>query len=301
MPSNPLCEVFGFPVESMIETARSHRSNRLCPFHNPSGANCTKTSVTDPLGTCSIRDAGKPVITCPVRFREGHAILTDAADFFFPGDRFVSISEARLTGGDGKSAGNIDIVLASLSQEGKVTDYGAIEIQAVYISGNVRGAFRNYMIDPAANYAMDWPARNAPKPDYLSSSRKRLVPQLMFKGGILKAWGKKMVVVVQEAFFNQLPELQETDRSQADIAWLIYDLAPDEISQTYKLQRRAIRYTAFQATMDRISVPQVGNEQHFVNYLQRRIEARQLSSQPEPSAIEPTIEPLSVDSLSDGN
>ena len=107
-----------------------------------------------------------------------------------------------------------------------------------------------------------------------------------------------MAVVVQEAFFNQLPELQETDKSQADIAWLIYDLVEDSTTQTYKLQRKAVRYTSFQATMDRISVPQIGNEQLFVSYLQRRIEARQLVSQPEPSAIEPTIEPLSVDDLS---
>jgi hypothetical protein len=301
MPKNPLCEVFGFPVENMTETAHNHRRNRLCPFHNPTGANCTKSSVTDPLGTCSIRDAGQPVITCPVRFREDHTLLTDAADFFFPGERFVSVTEARLTDGEGKSAGHIDIVLASLSNEGKVKDYGAIEIQAVYISGNVRSAFRQYMTDPAVNYAMDWPVRNAPKPDYLSSSRKRLVPQLIFKGGILKAWGKKIAVVVQEAFFNQLPELQETDKSQADIAWLIYDLAADPKTQTNKLQRKSVRYTSFQATMDRISVPHIGNEQHFVSYLQRRITARQLASQPEPSAIEPTIEPLSVDDLSDEN
>jgi hypothetical protein len=299
MSKNPLCEVFGFPVENMTEKAHNHRRNRLCPFHNPTGANCTKTSVADPLGTCSIYDAGKPVITCPVRFRDEHALLTDATDFFFPESRFVSISEARLIDGDGKSAGNIDIVLASLSDEGKVKDYGAIEIQAVYISGNVRSAFRHYMADPEANQKMDWPAHLYPRPDYLSSSRKRLVPQLMFKGKILKAWGKKMAVVVQEAFFNQLPDLQETDKSRADMAWLIYDLVPDAASQTFKLQRKAVKYTLFESAINRISVPHVGEEQRFLRYLQHRIDERRLTSQPEPSAVEPTIEPVSGDVLSD--
>lgn len=299
MPGNPLCEVFGFPVENMTETAHNHRRNRLCPFHNPTGANCTKSSVVDPLGTCTILDAGKPVITCPVRFREDHAVLTDAANFFFPNERFIGVSEARLTDGNGKSAGNIDVVLASLTDDGKIKDYGAIEIQAVYITGNVRDAFRSYIADPAANHSMTWPARYYPKPDYLSSSRKRLVPQLMFKGKILKAWRKKVAVVVQESFFNQLPELQEADPLQADIAWLVYDLVPDAVSQTYKLQRKAIKYTLFESTMDRISVPQIGEEQNFVNYLQHRIDERRLLHQPEPGAIEPTIEPLTQNVLPD--
>jgi len=54
-----------------------------------------------------------------------------------------------------------------------------LEIQAVYISGNVRALFNRYVADPV-NYAANWadsPSRSVPHPDYLSSSRKRLAPQ----------------------------------------------------------------------------------------------------------------------------
>src|SRR5574337_79798 len=66
MPKNPLAEVFGFPVSNMSQDAVNHREGRLCPYHNPSGLNCTKSSATDPLGVCSIVDNNKIVVTCLV-------------------------------------------------------------------------------------------------------------------------------------------------------------------------------------------------------------------------------------------
>jgi len=74
---------------------------------------------------------------------------------------------------------------------------------------------------------MEWPAKNYPKPDYLSSSRKRLAPQLIFKGGILHQWQKKMAVVVHRGFFDELPELETVNEEQAEIAWFVYDLKRD--------------------------------------------------------------------------
>src|SRR5262245_35324815 len=109
MPKNPLAEVFGYPAHSMSQEAINYRQGRLCPYHNPSGPNCTKSSVTEPLGVCSIFDGDKIAITCPVRLRQEFIILSDAAHFFFPGKQFVALTEARLKDGSGKSAGNIDI------------------------------------------------------------------------------------------------------------------------------------------------------------------------------------------------
>jgi hypothetical protein len=87
---------------------------------------------------------------------------------------------------DGGSAGNIDIVLCAYDKAGKVYDFGALEVQAVYISGNVWNPFEHYMEAPVKNANMDWTnEENYPRPDYLSSSRKRLAPQLIFKGGII--------------------------------------------------------------------------------------------------------------------
>ena len=81
-------------------------------------------------------------------------------------------------------------------------------------------------------------------PECLSSSRKRLAPQLIFKGGIINAWGKKTAVALNKGFFNTLPKLPEVPKDKADIAWLIYDLKPPEkAGADYELFRERTVYT----------------------------------------------------------
>ncbi len=226
-PKHPLAEVFGFPSGDTSAAADRHRTKRLCPFNNKV-PNCTKDKAQDPLGVCSVFHENEVVITCPIRFRQGWMIADDAADFFFPsGATWTTLTEVRLKDADGGSAGNIDIVLCAYDKTAKVYDFGALEVQAVYISGNVRNPFEHYMEAPAKNSDMDWTVEeNYPRPDYLSSSRKRLAPQLIFKGGIINAWGKKTAVALNKGFFATLPKLPEVPKEKADIAWMIYDLKP---------------------------------------------------------------------------
>lgn len=186
------------------------------------------------------------VITCPIRFRQDWLIADDAADFFFPPDaKWTTLTEVRLKDGDGGSAGNIDVVLCAYDRAGKVCDFGALEVQAVYISGNVRNPFAHYMDDPKARGNMDWTTQeNYPRPDYLSSSRKRLAPQLIFKRGILHSWGKKTAVALNKGFFATLPRLPEVKKEEAEIAWLIYDLKPPTLAGApIELFRERIVYT----------------------------------------------------------
>ncbi len=131
MPNHPLAEVFGFPTDNLTTDADRHRRDRLCPFGN-SVPNCTKTSLENPLGVCSVRGAsGETVITCPVRFQEGWRIASDAAGFFFPpGAAWTSLTEVRLKDSVGKSAGNIDVVLLSYDALGRIIDYGLLKMQA---------------------------------------------------------------------------------------------------------------------------------------------------------------------------
>jgi hypothetical protein len=295
MPSNPLVEVFGYPVGNMSDDAVNHRSAELCPYGNPSGEKCTKYSVTEPLGVCSVLDGSHPVITCPVRLRQDKLFLVDAAQFFFPGKKWIALTEARLHDANGKSAGNIDVVLAVLDEEKRVVDFGAVEIQAVYISGNVGQAFKHYMKDPQAHQAMTWPAKGYPNPDYLSSSRKRLAPQLLFKGNILHAWGKKLAVVVQKGFYDQLPTLPEVEKHNADLAWLIYDLRYEVVTERYKLHLVQTKYTTFDDALRTITQPQVGDVRDFLKYLEAKIQRGALTEAPNASSLEPTVEPLPSD------
>ena len=285
---HPLAEVFGFMTDDQSSKARRYRSHRLCPFNNKV-PNCTKDKAKNPLGVCSIMQNGKPVITCPVRFREEWLITDDAASFFF-GDKVLwsSLTEVRLNDVNGKSAGNIDIVLVAYDDQGKVTDFGALEIQAVYISGNVRDPFEHYMTDPEANFSMDWTEQpNYPRPDFLSSSRKRLAPQLLFKGGILHSWKKKMAVAINKSFFDTLPPLTTVSKEEAEIAWFIYDLDPirDGDHERYQLRKIDVIYTGFQDAMISITTAVPGKIEDFVKLLQEKLDD-QLETPPNNKALE---------------
>ena len=274
MIKQPLAEVFGFPINNMSAAADRNRRDRLCPFNNRV-PNCTKDKANDPLGVCSVIHEGAAVITCPIRFRQDWIIATDAANFFFPESKWTTLTEVKLKDKSGKSAGNIDVVVVSYDANGKITDFGALEVQAVYISGNVRNPFEHYMKDPKGRQAMDWSQRpNYPNPDYLSSSRKRLAPQLIFKGGIFQTWKKKSAVALNRGFFETLPPLKEVPQSSAEMAWLVYDLVRDAKQRRYDLKRWKTVYTHFGESLSRITQSEAGDIKEFVNHLQEKVDEK---------------------------
>ena len=267
---HPLAEVFGFSPADQSAEAQRHRKKRLCPFNNKI-PNCTKDKAQDPLGVCSVAHQGQLVITCPIRFRQGWHIADDAADFFFPPDaKWTALTEVRLKDEGGGSAGNIDVVLCAYDRNGRVYDFGSLEVQAVYISGNVRNPFEHYMDAPHERADMDWrEEENYPRPDYLSSSRKRLAPQLIFKGGILHAWGKKSAVALNQSFFETLPPLPQVSKEEAEIAWLIYDVEPALTGAQFT--RRNVIYTkAMRETAPIKAHP--GTVEGFTKYLEALLE-----------------------------
>ncbi len=235
--------------------------------------------ITDPLGVCSVAKDGSVTVTCPVRFRQDWLIAVNAAAFFFPGHTIWSaIPEVRLPDKMGQSAGNLDLVIVAQDSAGHILDFGAVEVQAVYISGNVRVPFRRYMADPEA-YLIDESSQTNIRPDYLSSSRKRLAPQLIYKGGILKAWGKHLAVVMQEQFFATLPVLPSVPERDADIAWMLYDLQADEIDNRLHLVHSRSVYTEFQAALDRLVTSEAGQLEDFVASLQRTLEQKKIRTE----------------------
>jgi len=284
MAKHPLAEVFGFPINNHSKKAVRQREKRLCPFNNKV-PNCTKDKASDPLGVCSVFEGDSVAITCPIRFRENWLIAEDAAAFFFPPKtKWTSLVEVRLNDKHGNSAGNIDIVLVAYDEKGKVIDFGSCEVQAVYISGNIREPFEHYMENPARNSKMDWMGQpNYPRPDYLSSSRKRLAPQLLFKGGIFKEWGKKQAVAIHRGFYETLPKMAEVDKAKAELAWLIYDLKYDKGKNLYQLTRSQIVYTSFQAALLRLTTSEAGPVERFVEQLQSKLNEKLENSPDAPS------------------
>lgn len=279
--SNPLAEVFGFPTNNMSPSAKRYRKLRLCPFNNKVPS-CTKDKAQNPLGVCTIHDGDDLAITCPVRFREDWLIAENAAEYFFPEhSKWTSLTEIRLNDRHGRSAGNIDLVLVSYDEQGKITDFGALEVQGVYISGNVRKPFERYIENPSRHANLDWSEEpNFPRADYLSSSRKRLVPQLIYKGGILNAWQKKTAVALHEGFFNTLPILPEVDKEISDVAWFIYSLEYMESEKRYTLRLKRTVYTKFHEALDTISISEPGDMNDFIELLQNKLDEKLESSAP---------------------
>ncbi|MDF1545255.1 MAG: NotI family restriction endonuclease [bacterium] len=282
--THPLGEVFGFPPDDFSKEAKRHRKLRLCPFGNKVPS-CTKDKANDPLGVCTIVDSqsGDLAITCPIRFRESWLIAENAAEFFFPPNtNWTSLAEVRLNDKHGKSAGNIDLVLVSYDENGQVLDFGALEVQAVYISGNIRRPYQAYIESPKSMQSMDWTGKsNYPRADYLSSSRKRLVPQLIYKGRILREWGKKMAVAIHSGFFDTLPALALSLPTEAEIAWLIYDLTEDTTLNRYRLVNSDSIYTLFQPALDAITIPEAGSLGDFMSLLQDKLNEKLDSNPPD--------------------
>ncbi|MCD4697958.1 MAG: hypothetical protein K8S16_17175 [Bacteroidales bacterium] len=268
---SPLAEVFGFPISNDSTKAMRYRSQKLCPFNNKV-PNCTKDKANNPLGVCSINHGNTSVITCPIRFREEWIIIENAANFAFgPKINWTSISEIKLVAKNSQSAGNIDFVLVAYNDKGELIDFSSLEVQGVYISGNLRNPYEAYMNKPSKDF--EWPSGyNYPKPDYLSSSRKRLIPQMLYKGGIFQSWRKKQIVALQKAFFNTLPYLPTTTRSKADIAWFLYDLIYDNKTGQNALELVDTVYTEFEPALFRITTPEPGNVSDFINILQSKLD-----------------------------
>lgn len=269
--TQPLAEVFGFPIENESDRAKRYRKNKLCPFNNIV-SNCTKNSIEFPLGVCSLNHKDKPVIICPIRFREDWTIISDAANFIFEGkSAWTHVGEVRLKDKHGKSAGNIDYVLVSYDKKGRVLDFGSLEVQAVYISGNLTGPFTAYLEKPKSTFTWTQ-AFKFPKPDYLSSSRKRLIPQIIAKGSILKQWNKKQAVALQASFYNTLPPLPECDKSKADFAFFLYDLVPDKKAKTLSLKLQRVVYTKFSDALKQIAKFEAGSITEFTKLLQKKLD-----------------------------
>ncbi len=268
--THPLGEVFGFTTTDQSPKAQRYRSHRHCPFNNKI-PNCTNEQSKNPLGVCSILQNNTPVITCPVRFHEDWMITDDAASFFFEeGVRWSTVTDVHLNDAEGKSAGAIDVMLVAYDESGKMIDFGALDIHAAYISGNLRDPFEYYMKDPKSHASMDWTTQpNYPHPDFLSAARENIFPQLLFKGGILHAWHKKMAVAINKSLFDTLPIFSQVKKEVADIAWLIYDLEPvtEGENERYQLKRIGVVYTEFQSTLSAMMAVAPGNINDFVHVI----------------------------------
>ena len=239
-----IAEWYGEPLAGMSPARRQELAKAAlgqipaprCPFQDDN-LPCSKQG-----GVCSQRDyrrylgdhlsdrmgkaAGPIIIMCPKRFNQDHEVhkwLGRIAGFE---DVYVAPEVPFMRSPDtGRAAGRIDLVL---SGDEAASEWFGLEIQAVYFSGpNMAQDFRILLEDderlPPAPTAMR-------RPDWRSSSAKRLMPQLMVKIPTLRQWGKKLAVAVDVPFFEAIggkTSQPSHDLNEGDIIWMVMEVSDD--------------------------------------------------------------------------
>lgn len=236
-----ISEIFGHGVGDQSDAAWVDRTGKRCRFR---GSPCTKSSITDPIGICSVSDGQYAASLCPVRFLEGGRIFRDAARLafgeaamfsVFPEIRILQVPDPKKPG-IMKKIGKVDFVLGKIDG-GAVTDFCAVEVQAAYFSGTeTRSALRHFM-EHRHFGTLDIFRR----PDFRSSAQKRLIPQLQLKVPVFRRWGKKFFVVVDTQFFRSLPEFRPTTPANSELTWLVYPLSRQ--GETYRMDDVRPTYT----------------------------------------------------------
>jgi hypothetical protein len=240
-PGEPICPFRSTPTKSFD----CKKKDGVCSLrtYQLDAAN-TVTTVAD--------DRGRLRAVCPKRLLQNGTIFSWVGEVLLgtpnpliAGEVGFLEGEPAETGGKGDDVGRIDHVLVH-----PIADplrWCALELQAVYFSGKKMG------VDIAAiarhkGDGLPFPVVTR-RPDYRSSGPKRLMPQLQIKVPSLRRWGKKMAVVVDEAFFDALGRMDDVrDVSNCDIAWFIVGF--DETETGFTLRPRKPRLTTLERAVE---------------------------------------------------
>jgi hypothetical protein len=271
MAKQPLGEIFGFPINNNSPEAQKCRKNRLCPYNNKV-PNCTKDRAKNPLGVCSIIEKDTTTIVCPIRLRQNWSILDPAVNFFFPqGTTWTSIADVKLYDKNNYYVGTIDFVLVAYNSQGDIVDFGALDTHAAYVTQNLRRPFEAYMNNPEKYMEEGFTAKNYPYADYLSTIRRRIAPQLIYKGSIFHNWGKKTAIAIDKGLYESLPPFTEVPEEIAEVSWQIYDLVYNEIRGENVLELCKTVFTLFEPTLFQITYVSPGPIELFISTLQEQL------------------------------
>jgi len=240
-----------------------------CPFLATlrPGALCNKVG-----GVCSLRQyesddgsarpvGGQPATLCPNRFLEHRgerSVFSEIAQELFKvseGAKVIKeipfLEKETLTGEErAAKAGRIDWIVvprpARVSDEGDMP-WIAVETQGVYFSGvQIWPDIAAYLSDPSKVHM----PHGTRRPDYRSSGAKRLAPQLSAKAPVMNRWGRKIAIVIDVGFFNEMGVLAPaSDFDNSELVWFVvrYDDNMSLVLETVLFSELAAGLTALQA------------------------------------------------------
>ncbi len=220
---------------------------------------------------------------CPNRFREKDTVVHWVGELLVGTDEPLAVGEvgfltsesvSELSSADapddedGDDVGRIDSVLMHPNLDNFA--WCAVELQAVYFSGpGMTSEFKQ---------AETWEGEQVPfptgirRPDYRSSGPKRLMPQLQIKVPTLRRWGKKMAVVVDEAFFSALGRMDDVpEPSNADIAWFIVKF--EERGSTAELQPDRVQFTTLERAVEGLTAGKPVSLPEFERRIKLKLDA----------------------------
>jgi hypothetical protein len=224
------------------------------------------------------------VTLCPARFLQ--PLRTGPTLFQVIGDKMLGVtapivvketpflrklSEGEAMGAEehGPKAGRIDWILVDpASLAAQELQWCAVETQSLYFSGaTMQGEFIAYAQAPGP---VLYPVGKR-RPDYRSSGPKRLLPQLAVKVPVLRNWGKKMVVIVDRYFLDNMNTLADAfprakndaeRRDNAEVAWVVVDY-----DAQLRLVLHAILYTTLDASRHALNATEPFSKADFTREL----------------------------------
>jgi len=164
----------------------------------------------------------------------------------------------------GRAAGRVDLVIA---RDRDASSWFGLEVQAVYFSGaGMQADFEILLKNP--NIAPPEPTALR-RPDWRSSSAKRLMPQLQVKGPTLRRWGTKLAVAVDRPFFDAIggpSDAPSHDLNDGDILWLI-----PRITDDYTLIQDHWEVLSLEASNDKLLSAETVKRHEFENMLRMKL------------------------------
>jgi len=162
-------------------------------------------------------------------------------------------------------------VLARLD-EGRITDFAALEVQSVYFSGgNIRQPMKKFLESHELS-PDSWR-----RPDFRSSAQKRLMPQLSLKVPVFRRWVKKFLVAVDSLFLAALPEFRTVEAAaNSEITWLVYPI--QKTGTEYHLQDPTVVYSLWEDVVTALREGQAPEPAEILAQLQGRLDPHRILS-----------------------
>ena len=259
--------------QSLAKVALGGAAPPICPFQ-AGDVVCGKKG-----GVCSFQQfeqdgnrigkpIGSPVVLCPKRLDQDDTVLKHLAKVvgFNESESFIAHEVPFMRSPTtGRAAGFIDMVLADGEKRFK---WFGLEIQSVYFSGaGMQAEFERLLHD---NEDMSPYPNRIRRPDWRSSSAKRLMPQLQTKVPMLRQWGTKMAVAVDVNFFGAIGGISNKpshDVDDGDIIWIVV-----EITKTHSLVVRHWEVLRLEDSVDKLLAAERIKRREFEDLLRAKLQ-----------------------------